>query len=144
LIGCQHFWVAQLLRRHIGPQHQAGFALLALLQRCLSRTHLPWDLPRERLDGRGGWGTPFASVTFVFAQVIDVKLGRLPRLRERLQSLVGRRGRLKTLRLHVKEWLVDCLICALLRFGDGGLGPLKGGIRRHHQPPLGPAIMASL
>jgi hypothetical protein len=55
---------------------------------------------------------------------------------------VGRLGRLKTLRLQVKELLVDCLRFALLRFGDGGLGPLKGGIRLHDQPPLGHTIMA--
>ena len=53
-------------------------------------------------------------------------------------------GGLKALGVQVKELLLDRICFALLSFVDAGLGAIQGGLRRHHQPALGHAIVTQL
>jgi hypothetical protein len=77
----------------------------------------------------------------MFDQGVGLDLVVRPALGQRRQCGLGHLGRLETFGLQVKELLLDGLLFALSRFGDGRLGALKGRLRMHHQPALGHAVV---
>src|SRR4029453_8277071 len=83
------------------------------------------DLPREALQWRPRWGTAFASITFVFGQMIGRNGVILPALGQRRESIVSGFGGAKALGLQVKELFFDGLVFALCGFLQRGLSTLK-------------------
>ena len=67
-----------------------------------------------------------------------------PALGQCRQRLVGRLRRRDAFGLEVKEPPLDRLIFTWSGVVERGLGALKGGLRRHHQPTLGHPVVAQL
>jgi hypothetical protein len=134
--------IAQLAGVDIGAEHNTGLELLPVPNRLLSGPHVRLNLPLRVFERCVRRGTAFGGVAFVCDQVRGLQLVIQPALGQRCQRVLGRLGRREALGLQMKERLFDSGVVALRGFIDRGLGTLKGGLRRDHQPALGHPVVA--